>query len=140
MFNKPQTPLNSINWDEPIEIETRDSDSINSESISKITENKKTPKLYTFYEYLNKNRESKSQENSNKSLLHSARSNSNYSQSIKNSEEYIYKLRRPISQNFQYSNSETSGNLKNRKMPISSGFGGFTTTTRKITQVLKRII
>jgi hypothetical protein len=65
LFNKPQTPLNSINWDEPIEIETRDSDSINSESISKITENKKTPKLYTFYEYLNKNRESKSQENSN---------------------------------------------------------------------------
>ena len=133
MLNKPQSPLNSINWDEPIEIETRDSDSINSESVSKKSGNKRTPRLYNFYEYLNKKRNSKNPEDSNnRSSLNSAQSISNYSQSIKSSPEYIYKLRRQISQDFEDSNSE---NLKYRKMPISSGFGGFTTTTRKINQV-----
>ena len=131
LTNKFKSSLN-INWDDLIDIETCDSDSINSET-SKAA-NIKKPKLFTFYDYINKDsnivKSQKNQAQKNKSYLNFE----NYHNNFHNSSDYTYKFRRPQNQDFDsFTNFKpSSSGFQQNKMPISSGFGGYTTTTRKI--------
>lgn len=128
--NLNRTPQSwEINWEE---IETRDSDSIISDNVPKKTEKQRSPKLYTFYDYINKR--NRKLEHSDKlktetqSTYHHTRNKS------ENSPEYIYKLKQDFEQDSNTFVPETSNSIavKNyNKMPISSGFGGYTTTTTR---------
>jgi hypothetical protein len=169
-----------IDWDDPIEIESRDADSItennynsnNQKFIFKKTleqhqqpiqqrkrqqqpkqqqeqSNQKTkPKLYTFYDYINKNKE-ENFNNANSSNLNQIKTTvyNNNSQELNKGFDYsrnqvLNNNNNSFNQNQRIQsykvnskedtlNQEEDEDILITQMPISSGFGGYTGTTRR---------
>lgn len=149
--NYQAAPKNNKNipdfhWDDdPIEIETRDADSIKSDTAN----NKQKPKLYTFYDYMNKNKQQQQSPNSsnNNSNRNGNRVSSNTNYNNNNNHRNV--APRNIEKQTQNNNLEVVP-YRNTDydspdsdfdsdipepvyitMPISSGFGGYTNTTRR---------
>lgn len=127
--------------DDEFSIETRDAESIPSANISNQTKKTK-PKLYTFYDYMKKN---KNQPENSKNEIKNKNLNKNIAQQNKvvPKSEKVF----DFSDQFKKSYSTSPVVTKNKidltpeptTMPISSGFGGYsnTTTRRKPVKVLK---
>ena len=119
--------LPDVSWDE---IESRDADSIRSDSdqASFINKNKKKQnKLYTFYDYIgNKNK---------------VANNNQQGQQLQPQQQQQQQQQQQPYQQFDESANEESAFWSNSEsqfpqnyyvtMPISSGFGGYTNTTRR---------
>ena len=169
-----------IDWDDPIEIESRDADSItennynsnNQKFIFKKTleqhqqpiqqrkrqqqpkqqqeqsNQKNKPKLYTFYDYINKNKE-ENFNNANSSNLNQIKTTvyNNNSQDLNKGFDYsrnqvLNNNNNSFNQNQRIQsykvnskedtlNQEEDEDILITQMPISSGFGGYTGTTRR---------
>lgn len=164
-----QKNFDSSNWDDNIEIETRDTDSIsdnnnnnsyissknyNNSNTQQVYNKKPNSKLYTFYDYINKKQDNPNNEKS-KTLLNkkldspnNSLYNENYNTNTNNNNntraisEEIIELNTP-----QYNTRDYRDTIKREPirfssltplpepryitMPISSGFGGYTGTTRR---------
>jgi hypothetical protein len=171
-----------IDWDDPIEIESRDADSIseynnNSNNQKFIFNNtlkqqqpiqqrnrqqqlkqqheqsnqKNKPKLYTFYDYIHKNKEENFNNANSPSLNHikpSVYNNINNSSNLNNKKSFDYSRNQVLNNtnnnfdqnqrihSYRLKQEEETPNQENEdilitQMPISSGFGGYTGTTRR---------
>jgi hypothetical protein len=169
MLNSPE------NWDETTYAQTRGADSIsdkkskaNNQTNNKAVESNKKPKpkLYTFYEYINKNKKTQANDstkpdqliNTNKSIpnqnLKEPYSTQNFEEVEQNIlpnlnilqkpqpfVEYQQSYSQPLYQTYipsqvnpfqPYSyNINPAFDPRLQEMPISSGFGGYTTTTTR---------
>jgi hypothetical protein len=158
--NKLNNIRGNNNWyDDPIEIETRDADSIKSDSkvVSSEVNKKNKPKLYTFYDYINKKKEAENPIDNQQQLEPRNNYNNNNQHNNKHYSPSRAYERRPIRSEYhqpnhyerertppltpptpepKYSNRShrrvsSPFELEYVTMPISSGFGGYTNTTRR---------
>lgn len=120
--------------DDEFSIETRDAESIHSTNNISNQTNKTKPKLYTFYDYMKKN---KNQPENSKNEIKSRNLNKNFVQQnkVKPSSEQVF----DFTGQFKKPYSSSPINTRNKfdltpdpaTMPISSGFGGYTNTTTR---------
>jgi len=155
-FNS-RSRLSNQDWDESIDIETRDTDSIRSQDNNSRT--KRNPRLYTFFDYMKKSKPLQQQpqptyDQQPPQRLDTDRRNNNRSLSEIDNQVGYYRIRPQAQLNNQL-NQQLSQPLNHQlnqqfivpsvyssapaiapvapvivtPMPISSGFGGFPTTT-----------
>ena len=147
-FNN-RSRLNNQDWEGSIDIETRDTDSIRSQDNSSRT--KRNPRLYTFFDYMKKKQPLQQQpqpsyDKQPTQRLDTDRRNNNRSLPELDNQAGYYRLKPPAQLNHQLNQQVVVPTVYSAApaiaptiapvapvivtpMPISSGFGGFPTTT-----------
>ncbi|RNA28158.1 hypothetical protein BpHYR1_031053 [Brachionus plicatilis] len=120
--------------DDEFSIETRDAESIQSTNISNQTKKTK-PKLYTFYDYMNKNQNQTETKSNNEIKRRNLNKNFIQQNKVKPNSQQVFDLTGQFKKPYSSSPVNTRNKLdltpEPTAMPISSGFGGYTNTTTR---------